>query len=87
MDGWIKGWKSVINFITKVISFFVHLDLFRLVQVEFEFRLSLHSHLAQIFFDEVIKKMVRAFFNRAENLYGPQSLRPERLKVITHESH
>ncbi|ESO13162.1 hypothetical protein HELRODRAFT_159791 [Helobdella robusta] len=55
------------------------------VKVEFQFKLSFHSQLTQLFFDEVIKKMVRAFFKRAETLYGPQSVKSERLKVVLHE--
>lgn len=42
--------------------------------VAFEFRSSIHSQMSRLFFDQVVKTMVKAFLDRAYEEYGPQSI-------------
>lgn len=43
-------------------------------KVDFAFRSSLHRHVADMFFSEVVKRMMGAFEGRCAQLYGPSSL-------------
>jgi len=50
--------------------------------VAFEFRSAIHSRLANMFFDEIVRHMVKSFLKEAERRYGPESIRSQKPKII-----
>lgn len=51
--------------------------------VDFEFKSVLHSQLAHMFFNELVRQMESAFFLEAERRFGTASIQTIKLKVVT----
>ena len=43
-------------------------------KVDFAFRSALYRHVADVFFDQVVRRMMAAFEGRCADLYGPSAL-------------
>lgn len=50
-------------------------------QIMFEFRSAFHSHLSNLFFDQVARKMEGAFIKEVGCRYGPATMQPRNLLV------
>lgn len=53
------------------------------INVAFEFRSMLHSNLAHIFFDQIVKQMEDAFIKEAGKRFGPPTIKSH---VLSHKS-
>ncbi|PAV62218.1 hypothetical protein WR25_00797 [Diploscapter pachys] len=54
--------------------------------LQFEFKSSLHAQFAHLFFDKVVKAMVGAFLNRAEELHGKPTIPHEKPQILHYQS-
>lgn len=50
-------------------------------QISFEFRSAFHSHISNLFFDQVARKMESAFIREAGRRNGPATMQPRNLLV------
>lgn len=50
-------------------------------QINFEFRSAFHSHLSNLFFDQVARQMESAFIREVGNRYGPATMQPRNLLI------
>lgn len=50
--------------------------------IDFEFKSFLHSQLANMFFDQLVKQMEKAFFQEAKRRYGKESLPIHPLNLV-----
>uniref|UniRef100_A0A0K0F819 Polyketide_cyc domain-containing protein n=1 Tax=Strongyloides venezuelensis TaxID=75913 RepID=A0A0K0F819_STRVS len=56
--------------------------------LKFKFKYSIHARISHLFFDQVVKTMVKAFLKRAEELYGPPSFNhfDSKVEIIDYKS-
>lgn len=50
--------------------------------LSFEFKSILHSHLSNLFFNEIVRQMENAFIDEAQNRYGRPCIKTVRLERI-----
>lgn len=50
-------------------------------QINFEFRSAFHSHLSNLFFDQVARQMESAFIKEVDKRYGPATMPPRNLLI------
>lgn len=48
--------------------------------LSFEFKSWIHSHLSNLFFNEIVRQMENAFINEAQNRYGKPCIKTVRLE-------
>ncbi|CAG9783848.1 unnamed protein product [Diatraea saccharalis] len=53
-------------------------------QITFEFRSAFHSHLSNLFFDQVARQMEGAFIREVGKRYGPATMQPRNLLLNNH---
>jgi len=51
--------------------------------VSFEFRSALTSKVGNVFFNEVVRVMVVAFYNEAKKRYGPESIPSRKISIVS----
>lgn len=54
-------------------------------QITFEFRSAFHSHLSNLFFDQVARQMESAFIREAGRRNGPATMQPRNLLINNQE--
>ncbi|XP_004930445.1 coenzyme Q-binding protein COQ10 homolog A, mitochondrial isoform X2 [Bombyx mandarina] len=53
-------------------------------QITFEFRSAIHSHLSNLFFDQVARQMEGAFIKEVGRRNGPATMQPRKLLINNH---
>ncbi|XP_013195916.1 coenzyme Q-binding protein COQ10 homolog A, mitochondrial [Amyelois transitella] len=56
-------------------------------QITFQFKSVFHSHLSNLFFDQVARQMEGAFIKEVERRNGPATMQPRNLLVNTNTNH
>ncbi|XP_053625642.1 coenzyme Q-binding protein COQ10 homolog A, mitochondrial [Plodia interpunctella] len=56
-------------------------------QITFQFKSVFHSHLSNLFFDQVARQMESAFIKEAGKRNGPATIQPRNLLISTNSNH